>query len=347
MIKNIYWLLFQREYPGNFNCICEDINKYSNCTKSLTKHETPPQNIYFLFQPLIRLNEEHKFILLIESFGSVESTIEIATSSYVLVNTKVSKDDHKMFKLLTSSQIRNILKTMKLETAEFPSKVLQEKVYMATFSDVLTATGHQTLKLIIKCKSRSCEKTIFHLSYYNAMVIAKDSYCFPTVHLSSCENSFQPRQAALSDFNFFKPTIQRSCNINSSLTYQWSVEHYVNEKTMMNLPNERSSSLQLEPFTLLFDDLDDMFTGFYTIKLIVFEDDHKHQKSGMAIWRVIKSFTFFEIILTFTYIFLIIISVFCQCQRWISKGSHQRWNFEKDSREEKFHPRCHGVERLR
>lgn len=277
---------FSRDYPGNFNCICGKNNEHSNCTKSMSNNETLPQNVYFLFQPMIRLNEDNVFLLVIESFGSVESIIDISTSKYALINTKVSQNDHKMFKLITNTHLQSIVKRMKLGKIA----INHNTVFIATFTDVMVATGHQILKLTIKCKSSSCDNsnTVLHLSYHNSFVFAKSNYCSPKVLSSSCENSFHPREVLLSNFNVLKPTIQRSCGANSSLAYQWSIDHIVEQKTIMNLPNERSSLLQLAPFTLFFDDRSDYFTGYYSIKLIVFEENVKIQKSGMTIWRVRK-----------------------------------------------------------
>lgn len=232
---------------------------------------------------MVKLNGEHEFLLAVERFGNVVSTIEISTFNYVLMNTQVTDDEHKMFKSVTRSQMKSILMRMKIESFEIP----YEKMFIAIFSDVLSTIGHQSMKLLItRFSSNQEQKTIFHLSFISFLVHMKENYCWPSVHLSSCENPRAPREILINEFNFFKPIVQRSCDENSTLRHQWSIDHFVNQKTMKNLPDEQSSSLKLPPFAFRFDDDDDFFTGFYTIKLITFEDDYVNQGHGINIWRV-------------------------------------------------------------
>lgn len=232
---------------------------------------------------MVKLNEEHEFLLVVERFGNLVSTIEISTVNYVLMNTQVTDNEHKMFKSVTRSQLKSILMRMKFESFEIP----YEKMFIATFSDVLSTVGQQSMKLLITRFSSSHEqKTIFHLRFISFLVHMKENYCLPSVHLSSCENSRAPREILVNEFNFFKPIVQRSCGENSTLRHKWSIDHFVNQKTMKNLPEEQSSSLKLPPFAFRFNDDNDFFMGFYTIKLITFEDDYVNKGHGINIWRV-------------------------------------------------------------
>lgn len=234
---------------------------------------------------MIKLNEAHEFLLAIESFGNVMSTIELSTENYVLLNTQVSKMQHKIFRSVTRKQLKRILLKMRFGSFEIP----HEKMFIAIFSETLTAVSRQSMKLLITCHNLNQEqKIIFHMSFYNFLVYANENYCSPSVHLSSCENPRTPREVEIGDSIVFKPTIQRSCGQNSNLSYRWSIEDFLHQKTMKNLPAERASFLKLSPFTLSFND-EDFFSGFYSIKLMTFEDDYDNRRHGFNIWRVSQS----------------------------------------------------------
>lgn len=195
-----------------------------------------------------------------------------------------------MFRRVSKTQLWSILKRMNLNS--FQSK--RENVHIAKFTDVLSSLGNQTLKLlVIRYKMTSADKTIvFHLRYIDFTVFKTNEYCNPKIKYNSCENSQTPRDVSLSDFSVFKPIVERSCGQESNLTYDWSIDHYVQHKTMNNLLEENKSFLRLAQYELEFNDEDDTFSGFYTIKLSVFEQNHRDLKHGMAVWKVKFHFNF-------------------------------------------------------
>lgn len=274
-----------RNFPGNFNCVCKKPNEYANCSKSLSNEETALQNVYLFFQPMVKLNQKQKFLLAIEKLGNVTSTVEISTENYVLFNTQASTHDYKSFQQVSKFQLQGIMKRLNLRNFEIP----HERMYAVTFTNMLSTVGRQPMKLLVRRYTNpgsNQEKTVFLLSFYSLMVYKEDNYCSPLIHSGSCENSRLPREVSVDDFNVFKPIIQQSCGENSSLTYRWSIDHFVDQKTILNLPEEKLSFLRLAPFTLQFDDVNDIFSGFYSIKLTVFEDDNSNNRNGVGIWKV-------------------------------------------------------------
>jgi hypothetical protein len=274
---------FFRSYFGNFNCICNKAEEYGDCMQTMEGHQ-PSQNIYFMFHPVVQLNQMYRFVLVIENLGNVQSTVDISVLNDVWLNTQIPHShQHQKFKEYTKYQLQELLKDLKLKNFDLP----HEKVFAAVIPVVLTSLGSQTVKIIVKEHNKSTEKEkIFHHKQFSLMVYKTDNYCSPTVSSTTCEDYKKPREVPNHDFNVFKPIIERSCGDSSILSYQWSIDHYFEKFTYKTFPLERSSHLRTEPFTFQFDDFDDPYIGFYTVKMIVTEESVKEKQSGMKIWRV-------------------------------------------------------------
>jgi hypothetical protein len=234
---------------------------------------------------MMKINQEHKVLLVVEKLGKVMCTVEISTPTYVLLNTQASENQQNQFQRVSKNQLRAMMKRLSLRSFEMP----HDKMFVLSFTAVLSEVGRRSLKLLVRRYNEpetNQEKTVFHLKYFSLMVYKKDNYCTPFVHSESCENSRLPREVFIEAFNVFKPVIERSCGENSTLTYQWSIDHFVQQKTLIKLPQEQSNYLRLAPFTFQFDDSSDLFSGFYSVKLTVFESDFVSKRSGNGIWRV-------------------------------------------------------------
>jgi hypothetical protein len=271
-------------YPGNFNCICNNPNSYQNCSKSLEHNETLPQNVYFLFHPFIKLNEPHSFLLVVEKLGNVMTTIEISTKDFVLLNRQLSHNSYGEFRKTTREKFFHLMRKMEINFAEFP----HENLLLLTFESVLANPGSQWLRVVLKryiARDEDLQPVTFNSKYFNILVHKNEDYCMPTIQFPSCSNALSPRQVLLHEVNVFKPIVTSLCNQKSSLSYKWSIEHFVHQKTMLSLPNEGFNFLILPAYTLWFNDAHDIFSQYYTIKLIVFEEDRENRKSGMGISR--------------------------------------------------------------
>ena len=275
-----------RSFPGSFNCICKNTNDYSNCSESLSNGKTVPQNIYLFLNPVVKLNQEFKFVLAIEKLGSDMTVVSVVASTDVLLYSVVNDNELKVFKYRTKKQLMETLKQLNLRYVEIP----HEKMLVAIISATLTSLGNQQLEVVVKHFSETglqgLGQIVYHQRNFNVLSYKLDEYCSPDVKSDLCEDPMKPRRALSNEFNVFKPVIERSCGENSVLSFQWFIDHYHYQKTYSHLPGERSNSLRLKPFSFEFDDLDEYFNGFYVVKLIVNEENKSDKRTGYKLWRV-------------------------------------------------------------
>ncbi|CAO1308180.1 unnamed protein product [Diamesa serratosioi] len=265
-------------YPGNFNCECKTADLTNNCSISILP-EYAPQNPYFLFNPLILINEPHEFLLILETLGDTRSTLEISIPNYVLVNEQITFTNQKVFQKIAVQDLKNLIKKMNLKNGpEFKKNFY----FYSVFKNTLTDIGLQSIMvLFVHFKN----KTLYYRRRFNVMVYARNNYCLPKVSLEDCKIPTHPQTVLFHQFNSFNPIIERNCSRNSKLVYKWSVNHLLDTKVYDVLSDETENSIRFPPFSLWYDDIEEVFVSFYTIKLIVLEEDQEEQKSGMAVSR--------------------------------------------------------------
>jgi hypothetical protein len=230
------------------------------------------------------LNQEYFSLMMIENFGNTNLTIDVSSANDVFLNTQIPGDDKHDFKEYSKENLKMLMKTLKLRSFDIP----HEKVKALTIPLTMTTLGLQKVKVSITTRLSNSALIAFFVNFYNIEVYKLDTYCYPSVYSGACEEFKTYRLVLSNDVNVFKPVIKRSCGAKSILSYQWFIDHYIEKFTYKTFPDEKSNFLRIEPYTFQFDDFVDKYIGFYTVKLIVREENIVQKKEGLNIWKVIS-----------------------------------------------------------
>lgn len=221
MIDLIYLnklIVIFRNYPGNFNCECtENEDSYNNCSTSKVS-DIPPKNYYFLFNPLILINEPHEFLLIIESLGNKRCTLEIKVKDFVMINEQITFTNQKIFEKIAFDDLMKLIKKMNLKNVPEFNKIDH---YHMVFKKTLNSFSQPITVLF----QNSQASAAYYKRNVNAKVYSKIGHCIPKVYSEDCNIPSNPKPVLYHHSNSFNPIVERNCSESSKLTYQWSVNH--------------------------------------------------------------------------------------------------------------------------
>lgn len=175
--------------------------------------------MYFLYNPLILVNEPHEFLLIIETLGDTKCTLEISIPNYVLVNEQITFSNQNIFENIAKKDLKKVINKMNLKNAP---ELQKDYYFHVLFKNTLTNIGLQSITILIRNHQT---KDNYYLRTFNAMVYAKNGYCLPKVSSEDCKTPSNPQSVLYYQFNSFKPIVERKCSKSSKLIYKWSVNH--------------------------------------------------------------------------------------------------------------------------
>lgn len=170
-----------RSFPGSYNCLCPQPNQIQDCKATNLNDQKAPQNVYFYYNPLAILNEPQKYLVVVEKLGTINSTLEISTKNYVMVNFQFNKFNIREFELISNRQLMEVAKKLKIRNVDVP----HANVYFAVFSRTLVELGdHKISVKVTKFGSRR-QKIIFYNYDFDVKVYKSPDLCYPKISMDN------------------------------------------------------------------------------------------------------------------------------------------------------------------
>lgn len=246
------------------------------------------------------INKPKYLLVLVDTFGHIESTLEITYPLSVVESFSFPSIGPKYFQ--RTNDIRIIARDLNLDL--FNLTIKGTPVYYVIINFTFIHPGFIDMELSVSDSNTGDYYFKHNLEIF--VQIPKDN-CFPRIQetqwlvvdysnepfqthllvLLLFLNSHYPKhpiQIRNDEQHTFSWIIHRNCSTESVLQYKWSVTNYLDTETLMFF-NETGSELIVFPFSLPFNDPSAIFSRMYTIKMEVIEI--YGQTRGNAFSRVI------------------------------------------------------------
>lgn len=156
-------------FPSSFSCQCDP--KYAGHLCDLSNDYFREMRYYF--NRVIKLNEKNYILVTMQSLGTVEITLEITTSNYMIESFSFPKSGPKYFN--ETDNPRLLAKSLGIRKTELIS---EEKALYVITEFVMTDSVIQDVKITLVDSNNSDE---YYSNIFKIIVIKDEKSCYPGI----------------------------------------------------------------------------------------------------------------------------------------------------------------------